>query len=267
MPRSLDTLMKEWSLLPKDWYSIYQWRPASTCGYTEWIAEWIVESFSNIRLVTDHLRQQRSFRVRDHRGQIRLRTGIKQFAEKRFLRAMFNRLQVPQLGRVKDYEVPLKEIQSANHGDIDLLCVLGPLTLCIEAKKPGSNESLLRAILQAFAYTSLIASRRAKFLEDFELPATLQLTPAVLTFSSAKSGSQLKVMRDCPQTYPNLLRLLKTLNSNLASGGIAPIHFYMVENDDTILKTCLTTTGHPPADEKAVFRDGFTLNIVEYALP
>jgi hypothetical protein len=268
MARSLDkvTLMKELSLLQKDWYTIYQWPQTSACRYTEWLAEWLVDSFANIRLVTDGLRQMRSFRVEDHGGDIRLKTGIKQFTEKRFLRAMFNRLQVPPLGRVKDYEIPLKETQSAKHGDIDLLCVLGPLALCIEAKQPRSSESILKAILQAFAYTSLIASRRATFLSDFDLPATLQLTPAVLTFSNATSGSQLKKMRDCPRSYPTLLKLLRTLNSNLAASEIAPIRFYMVENTDTTLKTCLTTTEHPPGKRKAIFRNGFTLNIVEYVL-
>ena len=87
MRRSLDRvkLMNEWSPLPKEWYRIYQWPLASSCVYTEWIAERTVESVSTTRLATDGLRQQRSFKVLDHRSQIELRTKIEQFTEKRFV--------------------------------------------------------------------------------------------------------------------------------------------------------------------------------------
>jgi hypothetical protein len=45
-----DTLRQKWISLNKDWYSIYQWNPTSRVGYTEWIAEWIAESFAVICL-------------------------------------------------------------------------------------------------------------------------------------------------------------------------------------------------------------------------
>ena len=84
MARSFDELKLEFSPLREDWRIIYQWPQTSACRYTEWIAEWLVECFPNIRLDTVDLRENLSFRVR-------LNTGIKQFTEKRFLRAMFNR--------------------------------------------------------------------------------------------------------------------------------------------------------------------------------
>lgn len=179
------------------------------------------------------------------------------------LRAMFNLSQVPVLVKVIDYEIPIRQTQYARNADIDLVCVQSSSVICVEANKPHANDSLLKAILQAFTFTSLIASRRDTFLAEFGLEATLQLTPAVLTFASSQSGRQLK---KC-QTYPNLLRLIGTLNSGLAQEGLNPLRFFVVENDDTELSTCLTTRGEPNGDEKAVFRDGIVLNIVEHAMP
>src|SRR5205085_237763 len=81
----------------------------------------------------------------------------------------------------------------------------------------------LKAILQAFVYTSLVATCRDKFLTDFGLQKTCSLTPAVLTFATAQSGRQLKRLADKrPADLPNLLSLIAILNSKLAEGRIAP---------------------------------------------
>lgn len=165
-------LESEWRSLPMNWYSIYQWRPTSRDGYLEWIAEWIVSSFPLIQLNANSLRT-RSFRVAEHRGQIVLRTGIEQLTEKRIVRAMFNLSQLPLLGKVIDYEVPLKETDEADHGDIDLLCVTPNACLCVEAKKPDSSESILKSRLAGIRLHVTGFHKEAgvsgRFLPRFEL--------------------------------------------------------------------------------------------------
>lgn len=251
----------EWRALPKNWYAIYQWERTSRAGYLEWTAEWIVKEFSQIQLVTDGLRS-RTFRVADHRGQISLNTEIEQPTEKRIVRAMFNLGSLPVLGKVIDYEVPLKDTDEAAHGDIDLLCTLPDTCFCVEAKKPRASESILKAVLQAYAYTSLVSTKRNLFFESFQLVPQLRLTPAVLTFASAQSGRQLKEVTK----YPQLLNLIRSLNGQLDKDKIAPIRFFIVENEDDELANCLTTTTQTNGDVKAVFRDGFTLSVVEEKL-
>ena len=257
-----NTVMKQWSSLPKTWCSIHQWQRTNASGCIEWIAEWIEMALPKIRFATDDLRQQ-SFRVQDHRGQIPRQTGIEQLTEKLLLRAIFNLSQVSILGEVIDYEVPIRRTNYARNADIDLLCVQSSSALCVEAKLPISRDSFLKVILQAFTYTSLIAIRRNTLLADFGLPVTLRLTPAVLTFANAQSGRQLK---KC-ETFPNVLRLIGTLNSKLAEDGMNPLRFFVIENDDKDVNKCVTTAAQPNGDDKAVFRDGFALNIVEYAIP
>jgi hypothetical protein len=255
-------LEAEWHGLPKDWYSIYQWKRVVGVSYTEWIAEQIASSFGGIRLVTDGLRA-RSFRVADHRGQITLRTGIEQLTEKRLVRAMFNAPELPLLGRVIDYEVPLKEDDEATHGDIDLLCTQPAACLCAEAKKPLAGESVLKAILQAFAYTSLVTTRKAAFLADFGLDPKLCLTPAVLTFASAQSGRQLAAL----SKYPKLSGLIRLLNARLRDEGAVAMRFFVVQNPDSQLKRCLVEKREANGDVKAVFRGGFALSISEQVIP
>lgn len=254
-------LNKEWQALPKNWYAIYQWRRTSKDGYTERIAQWIIESFTQIALATDGLRN-RSFRADDHHGQITLSTGIEQLTEKRIVRAMFNAGEIPLLGKVIDYEVPLKDTADAKHGDIDLLCSVAERVFCIEAKHPKASESILKAVLQAYAYTSLVASKKLLFLSSFKLDSQSQLTPAILTFASAQSGQQLRQVGK----YPHLLKLIGLLNDKLGRNGIAPIQFFVIENPDKELANCLTTTSNSRGHVKAVFCQGFELSIKEHPL-
>ena len=248
----------EWRALPKNWYAIYQWKRATAVAYTEWIAALITSSHPMIELVADGLRK-RPFRLDNHRGQIKLNTPIAQVTEKRLVRAMFNGGQLPFMGRVIDYEIPLKETNEARHGDIDLLCLLPQTVLCVEAKEPKSGESLLKAVLEAFVYTSLISTRRASFLSDFGLGQNVPLTPAILTFAVAASGRQLEAM----DQFPQLLGLIRILNRQLTDQRIEPLRFFVVRNSGEALQTCLTTTQETNGDVKVVFADGFSLSITE----
>jgi hypothetical protein len=252
----------EWNDLPKNWYAIYQWRRAKCEGYTEWIAELILKEISKILLVKDGLREK-PFRVDGHKGQCTLSTGIEQCTEKRLVRAMFNSREPSLMGRVLDYEIPLKKNNQAKHGDIDLLCCLEKTVLCIEAKQPNASESVLKAILEAYVYTSLVSTAKVRFLNDFGLAPNLQLTPAVLTFAVSASGRQLREIN----RFPQLLSLVRTLNKRLVAQQIASLRFYIVNNPAEELRNCLTTTKLPNGDEKVVFVDGFSLSIAEQLLP
>jgi hypothetical protein len=258
MARSLEEnkLRQEWNSLPKNWYSIYQWR--RTCGidYAERIAEWIVTSFAEIRLMTDGLRDK-NFKTRDHRGQATLNTGIGHFTEKRFVRALFNLGRLSPLGEMIDYEIPLKATRNADHGDIDLLCVAP------ESKSPRSGESILKAVLESFVYTSLAAQHRDVFVAEFQLPRTLLLTPATLTFADSPSHRQLQAW----DKHPHLSALVKMLNADLAKSDDGGIRLFIIDNDKSELAFCLPTVPDPEGGEKVIFASGFIPNVIEWRNP
>ena len=263
MPRGLskDELKAEWMALPKDWYSIYQWKPTSRAGYLDWIAGWIIESFPAIQLKTEGLRT-RSFKAADHRGQISLATGIEQVTEKRIVRALFNRRELPVLGQVLDYEVPLKDRDDAAHGDIDLLCLTPTTCFCLEAKKPDSSESILKPILQAFVYTMLASTKKREFLSSFGLEFALKLTPGVVTFSTAQSGRQLGDIA----TLQMLRTLIRSLNERLHSADIMPMRFFVIDNSPDDIAAALTATTEANGDVKAVLAESLSLEIAEKIL-
>jgi hypothetical protein len=267
MARGLDkdALRKDWDGLchdrPKDWYSIYEWSRTRGISYIEWIAEWIVESFADIQLVTKDLRKE-VFKTEDHRGQadileIEARKDPLPFNEKRFVRAIFNLGELLPLGKIIDYEVPLKATSDAEHGDIDLLCLAPLAILCVEAKNPLECESILKAILQAFVYTSLTAIRHDAFVAEFQLPTTLLLTPAILIGKEA--SSQLHQSGK----YPHLSDLVRMLNADLAISGAGEIRFFVIDNDKAKLKSCLRVDKQLNGDKKVIFANGFTPKVAE----
>ncbi len=89
-----------------------------------------------------------------------------------------------------DYEVPLKEKQSSDHGDIDVLCWNGDGLLITEVKAYNSKHSLLKAILQAFTYTSLVTTAKARFTRSFKAPDETKLIPGV-SLRERRRGRQL----------------------------------------------------------------------------
>jgi hypothetical protein len=214
-----------------------------------------------IELVVHGLRQG-NYRQVSHRGQADLQGDPDQFNEKRFVRAMFNRGTVNGLGCVRDYEVPLKANKNAPHGKIDLLCSLDSDLFVVEAKQPNSNESILKAVLEAYTYSSLVATVRPPFLGDYNLPPETTLVPTVLTFSTATSGRQMNNIDE----FPRVRALLLGLNQLLAVRGVARIRFLLVTCNDNEWINWLVTVPQPNGDVRVIFRHGCVPNFVERVL-
>lgn len=255
---SKDDIEAKWASVPKNWYDIYQWSPTTGSAYMEWLAARLTASFPQIQLDRDGLRTPAT-RKPPHRGQISLRTSIDGLNEKHLVRGMFNKRHLPFLGKAIDYEIPLKATKDAKHGDIDLLCITAENeALCTEVKRPTSHESILKAVLQAYTYTLLLAEIKQDVFADVEHGPQLRLTPAILTFSTAQSGRQLEEI----ERYPELRGLIQRLNVHLLENGLARFRFFLITNPIDEMRDCLVTK-EIDRDVKPVFRDSFELTIKE----
>jgi len=254
-------LNAEWQDIEKDWYNIYQWGSLHRKSYSENIADIIVNDFYLIKLVKKDLRQN-NFKIDDHCGQSQLSTHIVQHTEKRFLRALFNfanEKPLESIGKVIDYEVPLKGKRGAKHGDIDLLAHNNNNLFVIEAKKHNSSESILKAILEAYVYSKLVHSIKEQFYSDFGFTSELILTPTILTFKSATSGKQLLSINN----YPNIKRLLSFLNEDLNKDGLNKFRFYNILNNIEDVETSLETSHFNGKGYLIIFRKDFVPDLKE----
>ncbi len=256
--KNKEQLKEEWANLKKDWFSVYNWTSLPPIGYSEEIAKLLLDEFEKVKINYEGLRKN-NFRLSSHHGQCQLATDISQHVEKRFCRALFNLKELPLLGKMLDYEVPFKEKLKFKHGDIDLLSYKDNTLLVIEAKKIGSSESILKAILEAYVYSKLVYAAKEAFYTDFEINSEVTIKPAVLTFINSTSGQQLMEMAK----YPSIKALVDKINNDLAKAEIEKIGFFLITNPDEDIKFSLEARPFNDKCKMIVFKNGFELELKE----
>lgn len=216
-PMSKEDLWKEWLDQCDHWEKIYRWSRCTGLAYAESIAEWIVQNIDSIKLQTEGLRD-RSFRSM-HFGQAKLKDDNKETNEKMLCRAAFNQRYIDGLGVVLDYELPLKEIRGAGHGDVDLVCLRENRLLCVEVKRFNSCESALKGLIEAFVYSRLLQRKIEQLRKDFYLNKEVTIQPVYLTFPEAKSYEQLISLPE----RSKIPELIEAMNRKLKEERIEPI--------------------------------------------
>ena len=82
------------------------------------------------------------------------------------------------VGRVIDYQTPLKNRRSDKAGKIDLLSYDGISVRILELKEPDSDETMLRCVLEGYTYMKTVDGKR--LINDFELPELEKLIMSIM---------------------------------------------------------------------------------------
>ena len=175
--------------------------------YTEVVAEWILKNiylFDYIKPIT----REKSYKVDSHDGIIKNEESKREeekIAMKLFDLSQNQRKVFDVIGKIIDYQTPLKDIQTDKAGKIDLLAYNEEeKTLRIlELKKPDSEETMLRCVLEAYTYLKVVD--KAKLLKDFGLPKDTEIKACPFVFYD---GEQYKEMQE---DRKNLKELIKEL--------------------------------------------------------
>lgn len=139
--------------------------------YTEVVAEWILKNiylFDYIKPIT----REKSYKVDSHDGIIKNEESKREeekIAMKLFDLSQNQRKVFDAIGKIIDYQTPLKDIQTDKAGKIDLLAYnkKEKILRILELKRPGSKETMLRCVLEAYTYSKVVD--KAKLLKDFGL--------------------------------------------------------------------------------------------------
>ncbi|ALQ38311.1 hypothetical protein [Fusobacterium hwasookii] len=152
--------------------------------YTEIIAGWLldnIELFNEIKLIT----REKSYKVKTHDGIIKNEESKRE--EEKIAMKLFdlsqNRGKVFDIiGKIIDYQTPLKNVRGDKVGKIDLLAYNeNEKTLRIlELKRPDSKETMLRCVLEAYTYLKIVD--KAKLLKDFGLPENTEIKACPFVF-------------------------------------------------------------------------------------
>ena len=152
--------------------------------YTEIIAEWLlshVDLFNKIKLIN----REGSYRIESHDGKIINQESNR--AEEKIAMKLFDYSQnkgeiFDKIGKIIDYQIPLKNIQTDDAGKIDLLAYNEDTdTLRIlELKKSDSKETMLKCLLEVYTYLKIV--NKDKLLKDFGLPKDTIVKASPLVF-------------------------------------------------------------------------------------
>lgn len=114
------------------------------------------------------------------------------------------------IGKIIDYQTPLKNVRGDKAGKIDLLAYNEneeEKTLRIlELKRPDSEETMLRCVLEAYTYLKVVD--KAKLLKDFGLPEDTEIKACPFVFYD---GEQHKEMKEIKDSRKNLEKLIEEL--------------------------------------------------------
>ncbi|WP_338085188.1 hypothetical protein [Fusobacterium canifelinum] len=152
--------------------------------YTEIIAKWLLENFclfNNIKMIS----RKASYKVDSHNEIIKDINSNRE--EEKIAMKLFNASQnkgriFDIIGKIIDYQTPLKNVQTDKAGKIDLLAYNEDTrTLRIlELKKPSSDETMLRCVLEAYTYLKIVDKN--KLLKDFSLPEDIVVKACPFVF-------------------------------------------------------------------------------------
>ncbi len=154
--------------------------------YTEVIAEWLLNNIDLLYKIKKITRLS-SYKVDTHDGKYIPRPNP---SEEIIAMDIFNQKSLNILGKVLDYQTPLKNEQKDKAGKIDIVSYNKDIktVYLLELKKEDSKEdekkdkkeTMLRCVLEIFTYSKTLD--KDKFLEDFNLPKDTKIKASPLVF-------------------------------------------------------------------------------------
>ena len=175
--------------------------------YTEIIAGWLldnIELFDDIEMIS----RKSNYKVKTHDGVIK-NEGSKHEEEKiamKLFELSQNQGKVFDIiGKIIDYQTPLKNIRADKAGKIDLLAYNEEekILRILELKRPDSKETMLRCVLEAYTYLKVVD--KDKLLKDFGLPEDTEIKACAFVFYD---GKQRKEMKDDREKLEELIEKL-----------------------------------------------------------
>lgn len=178
--------------------------------YTEIIAKWLldnIELFNDIKMIS----RENSYKVDSHDGKNKDNDSNRE--EEKIAMKLFDLSQnqgkvFDVIGKIIDYQTPLKDIQTDKAGKIDLLAYNeNEKTLRIlELKRPDSKETILRCVLEAYTYLKVVD--KDKLLKDFGLPEDTEIKACAFVFYDGEQHQEMKEIKDSRKNLGELIEKL-----------------------------------------------------------
>ena len=193
--------------------------------YTEVIAEWLLNNIDLLYKIKKITRES-TYKVDTHDGKHNNQNSNR--LEEIMAIEIFNQKSLNILGKVLDYQTPLKNERDDKAGKIDIVSYNKDIktVYLLELKKEDNEETMLRCVLEIFTYSKTLD--KDKFLEDFNLPKDTKIKASPLVFFN---GSQHKEMVDGNNKYlKDLIKKLEIELFYISKNNNSEYHIIKIEN-------------------------------------
>ncbi|MDE5716508.1 MAG: hypothetical protein K2I53_02615 [Lachnospiraceae bacterium] len=135
--------------------------------YTEVIAEFLCANITDYMNGINCITRKSPYKTKGHDG---IYNPDSNREEEIIAMQLFNQSKngnpYDLIGKLIDYQTPLKSSADDEAGKIDLLAFDGKTIRILELKKPDSKETMLRCVLECYTYLQTVA--KIKLIEDFQ---------------------------------------------------------------------------------------------------
>ena len=174
--------------------------------YTEVVAKYLCKNialFNEIPMIT----RKNSYFTEKHNGQYKDTSNRE---EEKIAMDLYNQckdegMRFDIIGTIIDYQTPLKDVRYDEAGKIDLLAYDGQVARILELKKPQSEETMLRCVLEGYTYWKTLD--KEKCIENFSLPADTDFEAAPFVFENSKQQEEYN--ESTRENLHNLMDILK----------------------------------------------------------
>lgn len=176
---------------------------------SEVIAQYISEHIDNFIDGIKSITSKSSCKIESHLGGYNPNNSRR--AEEITTMKMFNFFKdggrYDYIGKIIDYQTPLKNISSDEAGKIDLLAYDGTCLQLLELKKTVTKKTMSRSLMEGFTYLETVDQK--KLLQNFNLPPDTKIVACPFVFAGGKSNPYQEMQEERPQ-----LRRFKDLLNN-----------------------------------------------------
>lgn len=165
--------------------------------YTEIVAREI-SKIQNFPLLCDipQLTRQKSYKTESHKKLAKQKRPENSNRDEEWIAIKMCGKKFKYIGKILDFQTPLKDVKDDVAGKIDLLSYNKSenTAYILELKRPDSNETLLRCVLEAYTYWKIVDKER--LLRDFDIQGT-ELRKAVLVFKECNAYNDFQDEKCC----------------------------------------------------------------------
>ena len=186
--------------------------PDAHVPYTEIIAEFLIDHLSEFKGGIGTIHRKDSYYTPEHKGEFDPRSNrTEELIAMKMFNACKSGVQYAKVGKILDYQVPLKNKLSDQAGKIDLLAYDGNVLRVLELKKSDTKETMLRCVLEGYTYLCTVDT--AKLIYDFnkkdgvKIPKETPVKASPIVFAGSLPHQEYLEDR------PNLKALMKLLDS------------------------------------------------------